>query len=146
MAAIIPVEGVTIQKCVVCVRNRGPMAREGTQRSEPRKALHRAYVEYSKTGTRLSRLFQPDVRRGPMVDISVGGVQFRTTEALELGDTVFMTLRFPSMREPVKLKAEVRWCRSEKKIGIENYTHVIGAHFVECSPDGWNLISEAMKV
>ncbi len=121
------------------------MTRERSEREVARKAVHRAYVEYSKTGTRLSRLFQPDVRRGPMVDVSSNGVQFRTTEALEIGDPLFMALRFPGLRQPVKLKAEVRWCRREKKIGIENYTHVIGAQFTEYSPDSWELIESAMR-
>lgn len=121
------------------------MDRERTERAEPRKELRRAYVEYSKTGTRLSRLFQPDVRRGPLVDLSPNGVQFRTTEPLDSGETIFMTLRFPKMREPVKVKAEVRWSRSEKKVGIENYTHVVGVHFVEYSPNGWNLIAAAVR-
>lgn len=121
------------------------MGRECTKRGEPRKELHRAYVEYSKSGTRLSRLFQPDVRRGPLVDLSMNGVQFRTTEPLECGETIFMTLRFPNMREPVKVKADVRWSRNEKKVGIENYTHVIGAHFVEYSPNSWDLITTAMR-
>lgn len=121
------------------------MARERTERKGPRKAMQKAYVEYSKSGTRLSRLFHPDVRRGPMVDISMDGVQFRATEPLETGDTIFMALRFPSLRQPVKLKAEVCWSREEKKVGIENYTHVIGAHFVEYSPDGWDLIADTIR-
>ena len=121
------------------------MTRERSERQEPRKAVRRAYVEYSKSGTRLSRLFQPDIRRGPMVDISKNGVQFRTTEALDSGETVFMTLRFPNMRQPVKVKAEVRWSKEEKKVGVENYTHVVGVHFTEYSPDGWDLIAAAMS-
>jgi len=121
------------------------MARERAERNEPRKPLGRAYVEYAKSGTRLSRLFQSEVRRGPLVDLSMNGVQFRTTEALESGETIFMTLRFPNAGEPVKVKAEVRWSRGEKKVGIENYTHVIGAQFVEYSPDGSDLIAKALR-
>ena len=107
--------------------------------------MHRAYVEYSKTGTRLSRLFKPDVQRGPMIDISKNGVQFRTTEPLTAGEMVYMTLRFANVREPVKVKAEVRWSREEKKVGVENYTHVVGTEFVEFTPKGWDLIAAAMK-
>jgi len=80
-----------------------------------------------------------------MLDISKNGVQFRTTEALDVGETLFMTLRFPTMPKPVKVKAEVRWCREEKKVGIEDYTHVVGAHFVEYSPEGWDLIAAAIE-
>jgi hypothetical protein len=121
------------------------MSGEQVDRREPRKRVRRAYVEYSKSGTRLSRLFQPDIRRGPMVDISNTGVRFRTTERLEPGDALFMTLRFPSVREPVKVKSEVSWCREEKKVGVENYTHVIGARFTECSGAGWKRIATAMR-
>jgi PilZ domain len=121
------------------------MDREQSQRQDPRKPIRRGYVEYSKSGTRLSRLFQPDIRRGPMIDVSKNGVQFRTTETIEPGDALFMTLRFPKMREPVKVKSEVSWCRDEKKVGVENYTHVIGAKFTECSHDGWELIASAMQ-
>ena len=121
------------------------MARERSERQEPRKAVRRAYVEYSKSSTRLSRLFQPDIRRGPMLDVSKNGVHFRTTEALEIGEVLFMTLRFPNVRRPVKVKAEVSWCKAEKKIGVEDYTHVVGAHFTEYSPDSWDLIAVAMR-
>ena len=37
-------------------------------------------------GTRLSRLFRPEVQRGPITDISKNGVQFRTTEPLTPGE------------------------------------------------------------
>jgi hypothetical protein len=87
------------------------MGREQAERKHPRKPIHRAYVEYSKAGTRLSRLFKPDVQRGPMVDVSKNGVQFRTTEPLQHGDALYMTLRFPNMRDTVKVKVEVRWPR-----------------------------------
>jgi len=80
-----------------------------------------------------------------MVDISKNGVQFRATEELEAGETIYMTLRFPSLARPVKVKAEVRWCKEEKKVGIEDYTHVIGAHFTEYSPEGWDLIATAIE-
>ena len=121
------------------------MSREHADRRFPRKPIHRAYAEYSKAGTRLSRLFHPETLRGPMVDVSKNGVQFRATEPLEIGETLYMALRFPNVREPVKVKAEVRWTREEKKVGIENYTHVIGAEFVEFTPQGWDLIAAAMK-
>ena len=121
------------------------MAREHTERQHPRKAVLRAYVEYSKAGTRLSRLFRPEVQRGPMVDISRNGVQFRTTEALNAGENLYMTLRFPDVREPVKLKAEVRWAREDKKVGIENYTHIAGTQFTEYTPEGWDAIVAVMR-
>jgi hypothetical protein len=107
--------------------------------------MHRAYVEYAKTGTRLSRLFRPDVQRGPMTDISKNGVQFRTTEPLAAGDVLYMTLHFGTVRESVEVKVEVRWSREEKKVGIENYTHVVGSEFAEITPKGWDLIAAAMK-
>ena len=121
------------------------MGRDQAERKYPRKPIHRAYVEYSKAGTRLSRLFKPDVQRGPMVDVSKNGVQFRTTEPLQRGDALYMTLRFPNMRDTVKVKVEVRWAREEKKVGIENYTHVVGGEFIELTPKGWDLIAAAIK-
>ena len=45
----------------------------------------------------------------------------------------------------LKVKVEVRWSREEKKIGIENYMHVVGGEFVELTPKGWDLIAAAMK-
>jgi hypothetical protein len=80
-----------------------------------------------------------------MVDIGRNGVQFRATEALAEGETLYMTLRFPDVREAVKVKALVRWVREEKKVGIENYTHLIGVEFEEFTPRGWDLIASAMK-
>jgi len=121
------------------------MARDRVDRKNPRKGTRRAYVEYAKIGTRLSRLFKPEVQRGPMVDISRNGVQFRATAPLEIGESLYMTLQFVDSPEPVKLKAEVRWAREEKKVGIENYTHLIGAEFVEFSPHAWGLIAAAMR-
>jgi len=121
------------------------MPKERFERRQPRKPVRRAYVEYSKSGTRLSRLFKPEIRRGPMMDISSGGVRFRTTEALEKGERIFVTLRFPDRREPIKLKAKVCWAREEKKVGIENYSHVVGAQFVEYTPHGWDLITAVLK-
>ncbi len=121
------------------------MGRDRAERRHPRKAVRRAYVEYSKSGTRLSRLFRPDVRRGPMLDISKNGVQFRATALLQAGDVVYMTLRFSNVREPVKVKAEVCWVREEKHVGIENYTQVVGAQFTEYTPHGWDLISSALR-
>lgn len=79
------------------------------------------------------------------MDVGRNGVQFRATEPLEEGEMVYMTLRFPNVREAVKVKAQVRWVREEEKVGIENYTHLIGAEFVEFTPRGWDLISTAMK-
>ncbi len=119
--------------------------RNRTDRQYPRKAVRRAYVEYSKAGTRLSRLFRPEIQRGPMVDIGRNGVQFRTTAPYEVDETLYMTLRFPNVREAVKVKARVRWVREQKKVGIENYTHLVGAEFVEFTPRGWDLIASAMK-
>lgn len=107
--------------------------------------MRRAYVEYSKSGTRLSRLFRPEVQRGPMVDISKSGVQFRAIAPLEIGESLYMTLRFVDLREPVKLKAEVRWVREERQVGIENYTHIIGAEFLDFGPRAWDLIAAAVK-
>ncbi len=121
------------------------MGRDRAERRHPRKTVRRAYVEYATSGTRLSRLFRPEVRRGPMVDISEDGVQFRTSCPLEVGDAIYMTLRFSNVKEPVSLKAEVRWVREEKKVGIEDYTHVIGAQFIEYTPQGWDLIAAAMR-
>lgn len=127
------------------IQQGGSIVRNRTERQFPRKAVRRAYVEYSKAGTRLSRLFRPEVLRGPMVDIGRNGVQFRATEALAEGETLYMTLRFPDVREAVKVKALVRWVREEKKVGIENYTHLIGVEFEEFTPRGWDLIASAMK-
>ena len=109
-----------------------------------RKAVRGGYVEYSKVGTRLARLFRQEIKRGPLVDISGSGVSFRTTEAIDRGESLFMVLRFPQLGEPVKLKAEVCWAREEKKTGIENYTHLIGVRFVEYAPDASGLIIKAM--
>ena len=114
-------------------------------RKYPRKAIHKAYVEYSKSGTRLSRLFHPEIRRGPVVNIGKDGVEFRATEYLEQGEVIFVTLRLATVSEPIKLKAEVRWASEEKKVGVEDYTHIIGAQFVEYTPHAWDLIVTAMK-
>ena len=121
------------------------MSRNRVERQNPRKGARRAYVEYAKAGTRLSRMFRPDVQRGPMVDISKTGVQFRTTAPLAIGENLYMTLQFVDAPESVKLKAEVRWVREEKKVGIENYTHLVGAEFVEFSPHAWDLIAAAIQ-
>ena len=121
------------------------MTKDHTQRKPPRKHIRRAYVEYSRSGTRLSRLFQPEIKRGPMINLSKDGVQFRTTEALDIDETLYMMLRFPDIREPVKLKVKVCWVREEEKIGIENYTHVVGVQFLEFTPHGWDLIAAALR-
>lgn len=121
------------------------MARENIEKPQTRKAIKRAYVEYSKSGTRLSRLFRPEVFRGPMVDVNKEGVQFRATQALEVGESLYMTLRFAEVPEAIKLKAVVRWVREEKKVGIENYTHVVGAEFTDFTPQAWDLIAAAIK-
>ena len=93
----------------------------------------------------MSRLFHAEIRRGPVIDLSRSGVQFRATEDIPVGEELFMALRLPELPESVQLKAQVRWIRSEKKIGIENYTHVVGAEFVEFTPRGWDLIASALK-
>jgi len=80
-----------------------------------------------------------------MVDISKDGVQFRTTEPLDMDEALYMTLRFSHLREPVKLKVRVCWTRDEKKVGIENYTHVVGVQFLEYTPHGWDLIASAIR-
>ncbi len=121
------------------------MARESIDKPQTRKAIKRAYVEYSKSGTRLSRLFRPEVFRGPLLDVTKEGVQFRATTSLEVGESLYMTLRFADLPEPVKLKAVVRWVREEKKVGIENYTHVVGAEFTDFTPQAWDLIAAALK-
>ena len=121
------------------------MSGQRKERKGPRKGVRKGYVEYSKSGTRLSRLFHPEIRRGPIVNVSKDGIEFRTTEFLEQGDIIFMTLRFANVSEPVKLKAEVRWSREEKKVGVEDYTHVLGAQFIEFTPHAWDLLAAATK-
>jgi len=121
------------------------MARERTDRRYPRRGVRHSYVEYSKAGTRLTRMFRPSVQRGPMVDISRSGVQFRTTESLEIGSTLYLTLRLSDMKEAVKVRSEVRWSREERKVGAENYTHVIGAEFIDFTPRAWDLIAAALR-
>jgi Tfp pilus assembly protein PilZ len=80
-----------------------------------------------------------------MLNVSKNGVQFRTTEPLGVGETLFMTLRFPNVFKPVKVKAEVCWCKDEKKVGVENYTNIIGTHLTEYNPDSRDLIAAAMR-
>ena len=121
------------------------MAAERDERSEPRKSLRNAYVEYSKGGTGLMRLFKSGVRRGLIVNISKSGLAFRTSEPVEAGQHLAITLRFPAVREQCKLKAEVRWVLPERKIGQETYTHIAGARFVEYSPEAWAVIQRVLK-
>ena len=118
------------------------MTSEKVERAHSRVQLGSTYVEYSREGTRLARLFKPKVNRGLLHNISKTGLQFRTVEELNEGETLYLKLHFPHLEYPARAKAQVRWVREEPWTGIENYTHVVGAEFTECSSDAWAVLQD----
>jgi len=104
-----------------------------------------SYVEYSREGTRLALLFRAKYNRGLVHNISKTGIQFRAAEAVAEGETVYLKIHFPSIQKPVKVQARVRWVREEPWSGIESYTHVIGAEFVQYSSDAWAILQEITR-
>ena len=121
------------------------MSPQRTEREHPRKQLANSYIEYSKEGTRLSRLFKSGVKRGLVTNISRTGVQFRTTEPVSENAKLYVTLRFPGVKKAATLRAETRWVLEERKIGVENYTHLVGAQFIEYSPAAWEVLQKILK-
>ena len=90
------------------------------------------YVEYTRESTRLARLLKSSYRRGLVHHIGESGLQFRAPERLEEGKTIYLKLHLKDVSCPLRAKAQVRWVREEPWSGIENYTHVVGAVFVDC--------------
>jgi hypothetical protein len=70
------------------------------------------------------------------------GLQFRSSEALEEGATLYLKLHMAGTARPVRAKAQVRWVREEPWSGIENYTHVVGAVFIDCPSETWAFLEE----
>jgi hypothetical protein len=104
-----------------------------------------AYVEYSREGTRLARLFRTRANRGLVHNISKSGIQFRTTERLNDGETLYLKLHFPQVNEVVRAKAQVRWVREEPWAGIESYTHVVGAELIEVPSKAWTVLQDLSR-
>ena len=116
------------------------MAKPHATRDE-RRELKNAHIEYRREGTALSRLFhRSDARRGLLVNISNGGVQFRTLEPLAEGLRLSATLTLPEVHGAPTLKLQVRWAREERRIGGVEFTHVVGARFIEYSPEAWHVL------
>jgi len=115
---------------------------EKVERTHSRVHVANGYVEYSREGTRLSRLFKTKTNRGLVHNVSKSGIQFRTAESLDEGETLYLKLHFPQVREVVRAKALVHWVREEPWAGIEDYTHVVGAEFVEVSAKACGVLQE----
>ena len=121
------------------------MVTDRVERTHARVPVANAYVEYSREGTRLARLFKTKTNRGLLHNLSKSGIQFRSVESLDEGETLYLKLHLSQPREVVRAKAQVRWAREETWSGIENYTHVIGAEFVEVQAKAWAVLQELVR-
>ena len=121
------------------------MAAERGDRAEPRKVLKNAYVEYAKAGGFLARLLRPQARRGLIVNLSKGGLAFRTTQPIDARIRLDIRMIFPSDKVECSVKAEIRWVLPERRIGAENYSHIAGAKFVEYSPEAWATVQRIVR-
>lgn len=121
------------------------MADDRGKRAEPRKALRNAHVEYAKQKGFVGRLFGSQTRKGLIVNLSKGGLAFRTVEDVRADTRLELSLVFPENKGECKVKAATRWVLQERRIGLENYTHIVGAKFVEFSPEAWTIVQRVLK-
>jgi len=115
------------------------------KRADDRRDLKNSYVEYTAPAKGLARFFKREQKRGLIVNLSKGGVAFRTGEPLAEGTQLAVGLIFPGGKARVQAKIEVRWVREERKIGTITYTHVVGARFTEYSPEAWEQLNRVLR-
>ena len=82
--------------------------------SDKRKESRFSVRDCSVAWVPLTLLSRVILRRGepfPLVNLSRGGIQFLSRDSLTPGARLAVSLVFPGMTSPLRLQAEVIWCR-----------------------------------
>lgn len=116
------------------------MARETREREDVRKKLTNVHGMYRVVGAKKLGIFKPKKKWGLVVNLGKQGFDMRITEPVEVDSELELHVELPGAGEPLGLHAKVQWIKEERKIGTVTYTHVIGARFLELSPEVWRAI------
>lgn len=117
------------------------MGRQLIERNGERKRLQNVYAEFREVGApKKWGIIRPPAKRALVVNISKSGMGMRLTERLKPDTLIDAKLLLPGVKDEVHVKAQVRWLREERKLGTVIYTHIVGAHFTQYSPESWQTI------
>ncbi|HRU04228.1 MAG TPA: PilZ domain-containing protein [Candidatus Brocadiia bacterium] len=115
------------------------------ERAYERRPAAETYVEYAPDSSALARLLRCNVQRGLVIDLCKTGVRFRAGEGLKPGDKLDLTICLAGSGQTARVRAIVRWVQAETWSGLETYSHVAGAQFVECSAKAWSVLQDALR-
>lgn len=95
-----------------------------SQRAAVRFEVARCFVRVSRIGLTAVLLRRSKPRMGPLVDLSMTGLQCVSEGTFEAGDPVSISLLVPAFNEPLALKGMIKWAEPEGKEQTR-----IGVHF-----------------
>ncbi len=117
------------------------MARQLVERNGERKRIANVYAEFRDlSAPKKWGFMKPPPKRGLVVNISKTGMGMRLSEAIKPDTAIEAKLTLPGIKQEVTVKAVVKWLREERKVGTMVYTHIVGTHFLEYSPESWQTI------
>ena len=117
------------------------MAKQLVARNGERKRVANVYADFREVGAPKKWGFmKPPSKRALVVNMSKSGMGMRLTESLKPDTLIEAKLVLPGVNSEINVKAQVKWLREERKLGTVVYTHLVGAHFTEYSPESWQTI------
>lgn len=95
----------------------------------PFEVRYRPYGQFTSSWTEAST-----------INISAGGMRFRSPELLERGTALELEITIPSVREALIIRGQVAWSQLQASGVAEN-----GVQFVEVSPEQQMKIDELVR-
>ena len=117
------------------------MAREKADRSDRKRPHGRAFVTYKPDLGFLAFLKKTSPRL-PVRSVDKDGMEFRSIEALDIGQRVLLSIWSHSHPKPARLRAEVSEVTPETRIGEQTYAFRVGVRFLEISSEAWAILHQ----
>ncbi len=105
------------------------------RRQAPRFAIEDCTIQHKRAGL-FSFLRSYSAGRQPLVNISLGGLQFLTNDTLKVDDVLHINAHIPGVDDPLRLKGTVVWVGR----GDEEYISRVGVLFNKASEEVWRRL------
>ena len=105
------------------------------RRKHRRFAIQDCAVQHRKAGL-LARFQSFSEEQSPLVNLSLGGIQFLTNAALRVDDTIHIRAHLPKGEEPLDLKGAIVW----QGAGNDEYESRVGVLFSKASEETWRRL------
>ena len=112
-----------------------PAAPEGERRKDCRFPVRDCSLRHKKAGL-LSALRSYTEEQAPLVNMSVGGLQFLTRERRTVDQKIHMLLAIPGEDEPLALKGTIVW----EGRGTDTHPSRVGVVFTKASEEAWRKL------